>query len=189
MRNITAVVIGAGHAGLAMSRYLAVRGIDHVLLERGEVANTWRKERWDSLTLLTPNWLSRLPCYGYQGDDPDGYRDMPETIEFIAGFARKIKAPVETNTTVLSVRANDAGYHVQTDQGEWRCRAVVVASGACNIANVPALAVGVPESVDTVTAMDYTAIRASSPKAACWSSAPRPRAPSWPRRSTLPAVP
>ncbi len=155
MRNVTAIIIGAGHAGLAMSRYLAVRGIDHVILERGEVANTWRKERWDSLTLLTPNWLSRLPCYGYQGNDPDGYRDMSETIDFIAGFARRIKAPVETHTTVLSVRANDTGYHVETDQGDWRCRAVVVASGACNIANVPALAEGVPESVDTVSAMQY----------------------------------
>lgn len=155
MRNVTAVVIGAGHAGLAMSSQLAVRGIDHVVLERGEVANSWRKERWDSLHLLTPNWLSRLPGYGYQGNKPDGYRDMPETIEFIAGFARAIKAPVETNTTVLSVRANDAGYQVQTDQGDWQCRAVVVASGACNIANVPALAEGVPENLDTITAMQY----------------------------------
>jgi putative flavoprotein involved in K+ transport len=155
MRNVTAVVIGAGHAGLAMSHHLAIRGIDHVVLERGEVANSWRKERWDSLHLLTPNWLSRLPGYGYQGNNPDGYRDMPETIDFIAGFARAIKAPVQTDTTVSSVRANDAGYHVQTDQGDWQCRAVVVASGACNIANVPALAEGVPESIDTISPMDY----------------------------------
>src|ERR671918_291150 len=62
MRSITTVVIGAGHAGLAMSRCLAERSIDHVVLERGEVANTWRTERWDSLRLLTPNWQSRLPA-------------------------------------------------------------------------------------------------------------------------------
>ena len=55
------VVIGAGHAGLAMSRCLAERSIDHVVLERGEVANSWKTERWDSLRLLTPNWQSRLP--------------------------------------------------------------------------------------------------------------------------------
>jgi putative flavoprotein involved in K+ transport len=54
----TAVVIGAGHAGLAMSRRLTERSIDHVVLERGEVANSWRTQRWPSLRLLTPNWLT-----------------------------------------------------------------------------------------------------------------------------------
>ena len=81
-RNVTCVIIGAGHAGLAMSRCLTELSVDHVLLERGEVANSWRTERWDSLRLLTPNWQSRLPGYGYEGDDPDGYRAMPETIAF-----------------------------------------------------------------------------------------------------------
>ncbi len=85
----TTVVIGAGQAGLAMSRCLAERSIDHVVLERGEVANSWRTERWDSLTLLTPNWQSRLPGYGYQGDDPDGFRTMPETIDFIDRYAQR----------------------------------------------------------------------------------------------------
>ena len=78
----TTVVIGAGHAGLAMSHCLADRGIDHVVLERGEVANSWRTERWDLLRLLTPNWQSRLPGFGYEGDDPDGFRTMPETVDF-----------------------------------------------------------------------------------------------------------
>jgi len=76
IRNIEAVVIGAGHAGLAMSRCLTERSVDHVVIERGEVANSWRTERWDSLRLLTPNWQSRLPGFGYEGDDPDGYRNM-----------------------------------------------------------------------------------------------------------------
>ena len=74
----TAVIVGAGHAGLAMSRCLAERSIDHVVLERGEVANSWRTERWDSLRLLTPNWQSRLPGFRYEGDDPDGFMTMPE---------------------------------------------------------------------------------------------------------------
>ena len=70
-----------------MSRCLAERGVDHVMLERGTVANSWRTERWDSLRLLTPNWQSRLPGYSYEGDDPDGYRNMPEVIAFIDRFA------------------------------------------------------------------------------------------------------
>jgi putative flavoprotein involved in K+ transport len=84
VRTTTTVVIGAGHAGLAMSRCLADRSIDHVVLERGEVANSWRTERWDSLRLLTPNWQSRLPGFGYEGDDSDGFRTMPQTTDYSA---------------------------------------------------------------------------------------------------------
>src|SRR5207244_9770513 len=105
IRTVTTVVIGAGHAGLAMSRWLADRSIDHVVLERGEVAHTWRTERWDSLRLLTPNWQSRLPGFGYSGNDPDGYRTVPEVIEFIDDYAKAISAPLWTRTTVTSVRS------------------------------------------------------------------------------------
>ena len=83
-----------------MSHYLTARSIDHVVLERGEIANSWRTERWDSLRLLTPNWQSRLPDFRYEGDDPDGFRTMPETVNFIASYAHAIAAPVETGTTV-----------------------------------------------------------------------------------------
>jgi putative flavoprotein involved in K+ transport len=149
------VVVGAGHAGLAMSRCLAERSIDHVVFERGEVAHTWRTERWDSLRLLTPNWQSRLPGFGYSGGDPDGYRTMPEVIDFIVRYAKAISAPVETRTTVTSVRSTEAGYLVRTDRGDWRCRTIVLATGACNIARVPAFANRVPRSIAALTARDY----------------------------------
>ena len=110
MSVVTTVIIGAGHAALAMSRCLAERSIDHVLLERGEVAQSWRSERWDSLRLLTPNWQSRLPGFSYSGNDPDGYRTLPEVVDFIAGYAKTISAPVRTHTTVTAVRGDDAGY-------------------------------------------------------------------------------
>ena len=151
----TTVVIGAGHAGLAMSRCLADRSIDHVVLERGEVANTWKTERWDSLRLLTPNWQSRLPGYQYEGDDPDGFRTMPQTIDFIERYANVISAPVRTNTTVTSVRSNDDGYKVATNQGDWQCRTVVLATGACNVAKIPAVAAGLPSSIATLTPIQY----------------------------------
>ncbi len=151
----TTLVIGAGHAGLAMSRCLSERSIDHVVLERGEVANSWKKERWDSLRLLTPNWQSRLPGFDYQGNNPDGYRTMPETIDFIERYAESISAPIATNTTVISVRPTDDGYLIVTTNGEYRCRTVVLATGACNIANVPALAAGVPSAINTLTPMEY----------------------------------
>src|SRR5215510_15025663 len=153
--RVTTVVIGAGHAGLAMSRWLAHRSIDHVVLERGKVAHTWRTERWDSLRLLTPNWQSRLPGFGYTGDDPDGYRTIPEVIAFIEDYARAISAPVRTHTTVTLVRRADAGYLVRTDRGDWNCATVVLASGACNIARAPAFANQVPPSITCLTAQQY----------------------------------
>lgn len=151
----TAVVVGGGHAGLAMSACLTERSIDHVILERGEVANSWRSERWDSLRLLTPNWQSRLPGFGYEGDDPDGFRDMDETVSFIERYAERICAPVQTHTTVTSVRSTGDGYEIATDRGPWSARAMVIASGACNIPRVPALAELVPSDIDQMTSMDY----------------------------------
>ena len=151
----TAVIVGAGHAGLAMSRCLSERSIDHVVLERGEVANSWKAERWDSLRLLTPNWQSRLPGYGYAGSDPDGFRSMPEVIGFLERYAEVIAAPVRTHTRVSSVRRTQDGYVIATGQGEWRSRIVVLASGACNIASIPALAAAVPAGIAGLTPMQY----------------------------------
>jgi putative flavoprotein involved in K+ transport len=153
--QVTTVVIGAGHAGLATSRCLTERSIDHVVLERGEVANSWRRERWDSLRLLTPNWQSRLPGYRYEGADPDGFMTMPEVVGFVSGYAATIAAPVRTHTTVASVRRVDGGYHIATDNGDLRCRSLVLASGACNLASVPAVRSAVPDSIECVTALEY----------------------------------
>lgn len=138
-----------------MSRCLAERSIDHVVLERGEVANSWKTERWDSLRLLTPNWQSRLPGYRYAGADPHGYRSMPETVEYLERYAEAISAPVRTHTAVTSVRRTEDGYVLATGEGEWRCRIVVLASGVCNVASVPALAAAVPPGIATFTPMQY----------------------------------
>jgi putative flavoprotein involved in K+ transport len=119
------------------------------------VANSWRHERWDSLRLLTPNWLCRLPDFRYQGSDPDGYLTMGEVVEFIDRFATVARAPVRTGTNVTSVRAADHGYRVTTSGGEIGCRVVVIASGACNQPAVPALRDAVPEGVAQLTPFDY----------------------------------
>jgi len=126
-----------------------------VVLERGEVANSWRRERWDSLRLLTPNWQSRLPGYRYEGADPDGFMTMGEVVAFVSRFAVVADAPVRTHTTVTSIRPTDDGYLVATHEGDIRCRSVVLASGACNLPSVPALRQAVPASIQCVTALDY----------------------------------
>lgn len=149
------IIIGAGHSGLAASYCLAQRSIDHVVLERGEIANSWLSERWDSLKLLTPNWQSRLPGYRYSGDRPDDFMSMPEVIKFISDYAAINSAPVRTNTTVSSVKNLDGRYAVTTDTGTIRCRSVILASGACNIPVVPAMASDVPSGVRMITPHEY----------------------------------
>jgi putative flavoprotein involved in K+ transport len=155
MLKTTTVVVGAGHCGLAMSRFLADRSIDHVVLERGEVAHSWRTQRWDSLRLLTPNWMTRLPGYAYRGDDPDGYLAASDVVQLIAGYAKETAAPVRANTTVTSVRRTEGGYVVQTDQDTWHARSVVLAPGASTVARVPTLRGSVPAGITTVTPADY----------------------------------
>lgn len=155
MELVGAVVIGAGHAGLAASYFLSERSIDHVVLERGEVANSWRRERWDSLRLLTPNRLSNLPGHRYDGPDPDGYMTMGEVIELIERVASVSQARVRTGVDVTSVRQTDEGYAVTTSHGEIRCRTVVIATGACNQPTVPEFRRAVPASVEQLTPFDY----------------------------------
>ncbi len=159
-QSVPVVVVGAGHSGLAMSKRLSDLGIEHVVLERGQVANSWRTQRWDSLRLLTPNWQSELPGHVYDGDDPDGFMSMAEVIEFIQDYASIVDAPLQTDTTVNAIgphgdRADGDRYLVETDRGTWSCRCVVLASGACNVSNIPDWAATVPSGVDMVSPLDY----------------------------------
>ncbi len=155
MKHIDTIIIGAGQAGLAMSACLQQRAVPHVLLERGRVANSWATERWDSLRLLTPNWQSRLPGCSYGGSDPDGFMDRTGVVGFIEDYAARIAAPVETRTRVTAVSRLGDGYRVATDKGPWTCRNLVLASGACNRAHVPACAAALPDHIAQLSPLDY----------------------------------
>ncbi|MEM9565203.1 MAG: NAD(P)-binding domain-containing protein [Actinomycetota bacterium] len=154
----TVAIIGAGQAGLAMSRHLSQRSIDHVLIERGDVANSWRTERWDSLRLLTPNWMTRLPDHRYDGDDPDGYMTAGEVVDFLADYRTRIAAPVVDRTTVITVEpASDPGgwHRVVTDAGTIEARAVVVATGACSTPKIPAIGAELPAGIRQLAPIHY----------------------------------
>ena len=138
-----------------MSKRLADDGVDHVVLERGEVANSWRTQRWDSFTLLTPNWQTHLPGCSYEGDDPDGFMTGAEIATFIERYAGIVGAPVRTGAAVTSVRAANGGYDVVTTEGTWRCRCVVLAGGACNVPSAPAFAAAVPGALASVNPLLY----------------------------------
>lgn len=131
------VVVGAGQAGLALSRCLTERGHDHVVLERGRVAERWRSERWDSLRLLTPNWMTRLPGHRYRGTDPDGFMTAAEAARMFADYAAAFAAPVLERTEVEQVTHDGCRFVVRTSSGTWRADNVVVATGWCDRPAVP----------------------------------------------------
>jgi putative flavoprotein involved in K+ transport len=155
VRTIDVLIIGAGQAGLAMSACLSARGIEHVLIERGRIAERWRSQRWDSLRMLTPNWMTRLPGLAWQGGDPEGFMHRDEVVTLLDGYRRSIAAPVEALTRVLRVSAIPGGYAVVTDRGNWRARAVVLATGACDRPAMPGWAADLPRHIRQIPAAIY----------------------------------
>jgi putative flavoprotein involved in K+ transport len=156
MKHTDTVIIGGGQAGLAMSRCLLERGVDHIVLERGRIGQRWRDERWDSLRLLSPNWMARLPHYGYQGDDPDGFMTMPEFIRYLEEYAESFEAPIQTGTTVERAKRISADrLHVVTDRGEWICRNLVVATGFCDVPRVPSFANEISAAIKQIVPSEY----------------------------------
>jgi putative flavoprotein involved in K+ transport len=155
MRRTDTLIIGGGQAGLAMCRCLSDRRIDHVVLERGQVAERWRRERWDSLRLLTPNWMTRLPGFRYTGPDPDGYMRMPEVIAFLERYALEARVPVVRGIAVRSLTRVGECYEAATDGGTWSARQVVVATGHCDTPFVPRMAERAAPSVLQLVPGDY----------------------------------
>jgi putative flavoprotein involved in K+ transport len=147
MQRTDVAVIGAGQAGLAMSHRLGARGIGHVVLDRGRIAESWRSERWDSLRLLTPNWMSRLPGHAHAGPDPDGFMDRDAVVALLEGYAESFRPPVVAGARVCAVAAAPSGYRVESTRGAWLTRAVVIATGACGRPRIPGFAAALPADV------------------------------------------
>jgi putative flavoprotein involved in K+ transport len=158
MTSIETVIVGAGHAGLAVSRLLTDAGRDHVVLDRGRVAERWRTERWDSLRLLTPNWMTRLPCWHYTGPDPDGYLSSGALVRHLERYAASFHAPIVPETDVLEISIRSPGcarFCVVTDSGTWHSRHVVVATGPHGRPHLPGGLSGISSRVEVLTASSY----------------------------------
>jgi len=149
------VVVGAGPAGLAMSAQLSAAGLDHVVLERGEAGQSWRTERWDSLRLLTPSWMCRLPGQGYEGDEPDGFLSAAATVAFLDAYQRRFVPGVRTHVTVEAAVRTAAGYTVTTDAGQWRCQVLVAATGSSSQPRIPPSAADLPARIVQLPALWY----------------------------------
>lgn len=154
MNTIDTLIIGAGQAGLAVSRCLTGLGVEHAILERGRVAQRWR-DRWESLRLLSPNWMSRLPNWSYTGPDPDGYMSRDEIVNYLTDYAKSFDAPTHENTSVLYVDRWADDWRVLTDRGAWLARNVVIATGHCAAPNVPSMAGRLPGDLVQIATIDY----------------------------------
>jgi putative flavoprotein involved in K+ transport len=155
-RSIETVIVGGGQAGLALSHELQLAGREHVVLERGRSVERWRNERWDSLTLLSPNWMTRLPGQHYDGADPDGFMPRDDVVNFFERYAASFNAPVHEGVNVTSVQHREAGgYIVRTDHGDWRTDNVVVATGMFQCPRLPAWSSDIPGHVLQIHSSHY----------------------------------
>lgn len=155
MLHVDVAIVGAGQAGLAMSRCLSSRGIDHVIFERGEIAWRWKNTTWDSLRLLTPNWMNVLPSLPYDGNDPDGFMTGRQYVRLLEDYAGRIQAPIFENTEVISVIPAAQGYRIATARGTWNARALVIATGHCDIPVMPSAASALGAGVLSVHSSQY----------------------------------
>ena len=156
MERVEAVVIGAGQAGLAMSHHLALRGIEHLVLERGRVAERWRSERWDSLVFQFPNWMIRLPGFEYAGSEPDAFMPCSGIVRLLDAYARRIAAPIRCGVRVTGLHRMPSGrLRVETETFSLEAHHVIVATGPYQRPVVPAFSNALPIATWQVTANCY----------------------------------
>jgi putative flavoprotein involved in K+ transport len=163
--DVNVAIVGAGQAGLSTSCYLSQAGVDHVVLEAGRVAETWRSKRWDSFCLVTPNWSVRLPDGEYAGRDPDGFMGRDELVAYFQGWADAIKAPVRETCAVSALEPDGDGFVLTTPGGVIRARTVVVASGGYQRPHMPANSSQLPAGVDQILGEEYSCPDALEPGA------------------------
>ncbi|MEM7445718.1 MAG: NAD(P)-binding domain-containing protein [Pseudomonadota bacterium] len=155
MQRISTMVIGAGQCGISMSRELTRRSIDHIVLDAGQAGESWRSRRWDSLRLLTPNWMSVLAGDQYDGADPDSFMTAADFAGYLEQAVDKDALPVQEQTSVHSVGRLGDGYIVQTNQGVIAATNVVIATGACIRPRVPGFASLVPKGTEQLSPIQY----------------------------------
>ena len=154
---IETIIVGGGQSGLAMSYWLRQLGREHLILERGRIADRWQSQRWDSLCLLTPNWTMSLPAYEYDGTDPDGFMGKDEVFQILGAYAERIAAPVRTGVEVRELRRSEGqdAYVLETTVGQFRARNVVVATGPFGVPEVPSASIDLPPGIAQLHSSSY----------------------------------
>jgi putative flavoprotein involved in K+ transport len=151
------IIIGGGQAGLSMSYCLKQKNIDHLVLEKNRIGESWRTQRWDTFCLVTPNWQCKLPGFPYQGKDPFGFMVKDEIVNYIEEYAASFQPPVREGIRVDKVTKNSLTdlYEIETSEGTFTADQVVIAVGNYHVANLPKIASSFPEEVYQVHSSNY----------------------------------
>ena len=155
MERTDVIIIGAGQAGLAASAELRARAVEHVVLERGQIGERWRNERWNTLRLLTPNWMTRLPGRSYAGPNRNGFMHKDDLVSYLAEYAAWLRAPIREHAPVERLSRLGDSYHIESGAGSFLARAVIIATGACDQPRLPAWAQALAPHIDQITTRDY----------------------------------
>lgn len=156
-RHYDVLIVGGGQSGLSMSYLLKEKGIDHIILEKKTIADSWKNFRWDTFSLVTPNWQCNLPGYSYSGGDPYGFMVKDQIVEFLEGYAKSFDPPVVEGIEVLEVRKPKRAewFEISTSKGAFFARQVVVCTGNYHSAPLPKMAADFPEHIVHVHSANY----------------------------------
>mgnify|MGYP002777031701 CR=1 FL=1 len=155
--HYSVAIVGGGQAGLSMSYCLKEKGIDHIIFEKNQIGYAWRAKRWDSFCLVTPNWQCQLPGYSYTGNDPQGFMQKEEIVQYIEAYAQSFNPPLKESVEVLSVRKSDEqnGFELITSIGDYTADQVVIATGSYHLPKIPKIAARFPESIIQLHSSEY----------------------------------
>src|SRR6516165_8516657 len=155
-QRINTVIVGGGQAGLAISYYLKQEGREHVVLERATaVANAWRHERWDSFTLVTPNFQVRMPGAEYNGDDPYGFMSKAEVVKYFDDYVERFDLPVHCGVEVFSVEKQGKRFVVRTSEGDYETVNVVIATGLYQSPRIPLFSAHISSNILQIHSSQY----------------------------------
>lgn len=152
------IIIGAGQAGLAVSYFLTKQNREHIILERDRIAEAWRSKKWDSFTLVTPNWMLQLPEFSYEGNHPDGFLKKKEVIQYLEDFAGEFDPPVRTGVEVTSVEPANTPpfrFRLKTTQGAFDASQVIIATGTFQMPNIPDFCSKLPSGLYQIHSSKY----------------------------------
>lgn len=153
---IDTVIVGGGQAGLAISYYLRQQAREHVVLERAPaVVNAWRNQRWDSFTLVTPNFQVRMPGAEYKGNNPYGFMSRAEVIKYFDDYVNRFELPVHCGVEVLSVEKTGGGYFVRASEGDYTAENIVIATGLYQSPRIPEFSSKIPAEILQIHSMEY----------------------------------
>jgi putative flavoprotein involved in K+ transport len=155
MQHHSVIIVGGGQAGLSVSHYCQRQNIDHLVLEKNQIMHAWKDKRWDSFTLVTPNWQCALPGHHYDGNDPHGFMKREEIIDYLNRFADKVQAPIKEEVQVNRVSHNGNSYLVETNAGDYTADHIVIAAGSYQEPIIPRMAERIPDSIQQLHSEQY----------------------------------